>query len=62
MKKKERNFLVNIMWKPVFAAIMTAVLARGTGFNPFIIAAILGAASSAACYLDYRVFLTNQES
>ena len=62
MKKRERNFLINVMWKPIFAAFMTAILARGTGFNTYIIALCLGIASSAACYLDFRVFMTTKES
>jgi hypothetical protein len=57
MKKNERNFLINVMWKPLFAALMTAALSKGTGVDSYIIAVFLGVASAAACYLDYKVFM-----
>ena len=57
MNKEERKLIINIVWKPLFAAIMTAVLIMGTGIHPIVIGVTLGIASAAACFLDLKKFL-----
>lgn len=57
MEKKERSLIINIIWKPFFAAIMTAILIVGTELHPIIIGLALGAASSIACYLDLKRYM-----
>lgn len=57
MEKKERNLIINILWKPFFAAVMTAGLSLKTEIHPIIIAVALGAASSIACYLDLKRYI-----
>ena len=54
MDKKERSLVLNIVWKPFFAAMMTAVLSVKTELPPLLIGAALGIAASVACYLDLR--------
>ena len=60
MEKKERNLIVNIIWKPFFAAIMTTVLISSTDLPPVLIGITLGLASSIACYLDLKKIYKNK--
>ena len=57
MDKKERTLVLDIAWKPLFAALMTAILSMKTGLHPLLIGATLGIAASIACYLDLRRYL-----
>lgn len=59
--KKEKNLIINILWKPFFAAIMTATLIVSTELSPVLIGISLGIASSAACYLDLKKYLKAKE-
>ncbi|MCI6561663.1 MAG: hypothetical protein ACI4J2_02380 [Ruminococcus sp.] len=59
MDKKEKNLIINIVWKPFFAAIMTACLSLGTELPPILIGITLGIAASIACYLDLKKFIKN---
>ena len=34
MKKNEKAFLVNVMWVPLFAALMTVDHSKAQGVNP----------------------------
>ena len=61
MDKKERNLILNIVWKPFFAAIMTAILIMNTEIPDILIGITLGLASSFACYLDLKKFMKNKE-
>ena len=60
MEKKERALIINIIWKPFFAAIMTASLTVGTEIHPIIIGSALGVASSIACYLDLKRYMKHK--
>ncbi|SDB13278.1 hypothetical protein [Butyrivibrio sp. INlla16] len=57
MKKNEKAFLVNVMWVPLFAALMTVALSKAPGVNPYFVGALMGAIGAALCYWDYRVFM-----
>ena len=60
MDKKERSLVLNIVWKPFFAAMMTAVLSVKTELPPLLIGAALGIAGAAACCLDLRRYLRDK--
>ena len=60
MEKKERNLIINILWKPFFAAVTTASLTISTEIHPIIIGLALGAASSIACYLDLKRYIDHK--
>ncbi len=62
MNKKERNLIINIVWKPFFAAIMTTTLIVRTELSPVLIGISLGIASSFACYLDLKKYLKSKEN
>lgn len=60
MKKgmnKDRAFLINVMWVPLFAGVMTVALSNLGSINPYTIAVFMGVVGAAMCYLDYRVFM-----
>ena len=61
MDKKERNLIINIVWKPFFLALMTMILIRSTELPDILIGTTLGIASSFACYLDLKKFINNKE-
>ncbi len=56
MDTKEKRLAVSIVWKPFFAAVMTAILAIKTELPALLIGAALGLASSAACYWDLKKY------
>lgn len=62
MRKHEKYFLINIMWVPLFAGVMTVVFSRTSSVNPYIIAVFMGVVGAAMCYLDYKVFMKNKSS
>ncbi|MBR3678917.1 MAG: hypothetical protein IKL87_01790 [Oscillospiraceae bacterium] len=61
MDKKERNMIINIVWKPFFAAFTTALLSMSTELPPALIGIILGIAASAACYLDLKKYIKTKD-
>ncbi|MBE5903465.1 MAG: hypothetical protein E7275_04175 [Pseudobutyrivibrio sp.] len=61
MDKKERNLIINIVWKPFFSAIMTTILIMQTELPAILIGITLGLAGSLACYLDLMKFIKNKE-
>ena len=61
MDKKERNLIINIVWKPFFSSIMTTILIMQTELPAILIGITLGLAGSLACYLDLMKFIKNKE-
>lgn len=62
MNKKERNLIINIVWKPFFSAMMTMTLIMSTELPDILIGITLGLASSLACYLDLKKYMKNKEN
>lgn len=52
--KKEKKAIIYILWKPLFAALMTGILSKGTSIDPIIIGLGLGTAAAVACYFDIK--------
>ena len=42
MRKNEKAFWVNVMWVPLFAALMTVALSKAPGVNPYFVGALMG--------------------
>ena len=58
MDKKAKSLFINALWKPFFAAIMTAGLCVSTELPEILIGVTIGVAASAGCYLDIKKYLT----
>ena len=54
MDKKERNLIINVVWKPFVSALFTMSLIISTELNPIFIGVTIGIASSIGCYLDLK--------
>ena len=61
MNKKTKNFFINMLWKPFFAAIMTATLCVSTELPEILIGISMGIAASAGCYLDIKKYLSQKD-
>lgn len=59
--KKSCTQIINICWKPLFAAIMTGILAEKTSINSILLGTVLGIAAAIACYLDVKRILKQKE-
>lgn len=57
MKKEE---IINIAWKPLFAAVMTGILSKATAIDPVVIGLALGIAAACACILDIKKIAAEQ--
>lgn len=62
MNKKERNLIINIVWKPFFSAMMTMTLIMSTELPDILIGITLGLGGSLACYLDLKKYMKNKEN
>lgn len=62
MDKKERNLIINIVWKPFVSALFTMSLIISTELNPVIIGVTIGIASSIGCYMDLKRYLKTKEN
>ncbi len=62
MNKKERNLIINIVWKPFFSAMMTTSLIMSTELPNLLIGITLGLGGSLACYLDLKNYMKNKEN
>ena len=51
MDKKEKNLILNIVWKPFASALFTMSLIIITELNPILIGVSIGIASSIGCYI-----------
>ena len=54
---KTKSFFINVLWKPFFAAIMTAILCKATELPEILIGVSIGVAASAGCYFDVKKYL-----
>ena len=61
MNKKTNKFFINALWKPFFAAIMTAILCVNTELPEILIGITMGIAASAGCYLDIKKYLSQKD-
>lgn len=61
MDKKTKNCFINVLWKPFFAATMTAILCINTELPEILIGISMGIASSAGCYFDIKKYLSQKE-
>ena len=59
--KKRCNQIINICWKPMFAAIMTGILAQKTSINSILLGTVLGIAAATACYFDVERLLKKED-
>ena len=57
MKKNEKAFLINVMWVPLFAGVMTAILSKAPRVDPYLVGVFMGVVGAAMCYLDYKIFM-----
>ena len=62
MNKKERNLIINIVWKPFFSAMMTMTLIMSTELPDILIGITLGLGGSLACYLYLKKYMKNKEN
>lgn len=62
MDKKEKNLIINIVWKPFFAALMTTMLIMKTELPALLIGITLGLACSFACYLDLKKYIKMKDN
>ena len=61
MDKKTKNFFINVLWKPFFAAIMTAILCVSTELPEILIGVSIGVAASAGCYFEIKKYLSQKD-
>ena len=61
MDMKTKSFFVTALWKPLFAAIMTAILCVSTELPEILIGVTIGVAASAGCYLDIKKYLSQKD-
>ena len=54
MDKKTKSFFIHMLWKPFFAAIMTAILCVGTELPEILIGVSIGVAAAAGCFFDIK--------
>ncbi len=52
--------IILICWKPMFAALMTGILAEKTAINSILIGTVLGIAAATACYFDVKRLLEKE--
>ena len=62
MDKKEKNLLINIVWKPFVSALFTMSLIISTELNPILIGVSIGIASSIGCYMDLKKYIKTKEN
>lgn len=62
MDKKEKNLLINIVWKPFVSALFTMSLIISTELNPILIGVNIGIASSIGCYMDLKKYIKTKEN
>ena len=58
---KTKSFFINMLWKPFFAAIMTASLCKATELPEILIGVAIGVAASAGCYFDIKKYLSRKD-
>lgn len=53
--------VLNICWKPLFAALMTGILIQTTQIHPILIGALLGIAAAISCCLEVNRLLRDKD-
>lgn len=52
--------VLNICWKPLFAALMTGILSQATQIHPILIGGMLGIAAAISCYMEVNRLLRDK--
>ena len=55
MSKKD---IINIAWKPFFAAVMTGILTNATGIHPVLLGLGFGGAAAVSCYIELKKYVS----
>lgn len=61
MKNIKKSQIINICWRPMFAALMTGILSKSTDFDAIVIGLVLGTAASIACYFEVKKLLPEKQ-
>jgi hypothetical protein len=48
------------MWVPLFAGVMTVILSKAPGVDPYLVGVYMGVVGAAMCYLDYKIFMKKE--